>query len=61
MTASALDGVPGLGPTRAAALLDHFGSVARLRRASVADISAVKGIGPTTAEAVVAALSHGSG
>lgn len=57
MTASVLDGVPGLGPTRAAALLDHFGSVARLRRASVEDVAAVKGIGPTTAEAVVAALS----
>jgi excinuclease ABC subunit C len=58
MTRSALDGVPGLGPTRASALLDHFGSVARLRDAGVEEIAAVRGIGPTTAAAVVEAL-HG--
>ena len=57
MTRSALDGVPGLGPVRGAALLDHFGSVARLRRASVEEIAQVKGIGPGTARAVLAALS----
>ena len=34
MTVSALDGVPGLGRTRRAALLKHFGSVAKLRAAS---------------------------
>ena len=56
MTRSALDGVPGLGPTRASALLDHFGSVARLRGADVEEIAAVRGIGPTTAAAVVEAL-----
>ncbi|MDO8107666.1 excinuclease ABC subunit UvrC [Isoptericola sp. b441] len=60
MTTSALDGVPGLGPTRAAALLDHFGSVARLRQASVEDIAAVKGIGPATAAAVAEALGVGA-
>ena len=32
MTASALDGVPGLGETRRKALLKHFGSLKRLRR-----------------------------
>ncbi|MEE2035176.1 excinuclease ABC subunit UvrC, partial [Rhodococcus sp. CC-R104] len=35
MTASALDGVRGLGATRRKALVTHFGSVARLREASV--------------------------
>ncbi len=56
MTASALDSVPGLGPTRRAALLDHFGSVARIRAADVADVASVRGIGPTTARAVLDAL-----
>ena len=45
MTTSALDGVPGLGQSRKAALLKHFGSLKRLRQASVDDISGVPGIG----------------
>src|SRR5699024_7996132 len=56
MTRSVLDDVPGLGPTRQRALLRHFGSVAKLRRASVEEIAAVKGVGPGTAQAVVEAL-----
>ena len=56
MTASALDAVPGLGPARSAALLTHFGSVARLKAASVEEIAAVRGMGPATARAVLAAL-----
>ncbi|GAB2473592.1 excinuclease ABC subunit UvrC [Xylanimonas ulmi] len=56
MTASALDGVPGLGPARQKALLTHFGSVKRLRAASVEEIASVRGMGTTTAQAVVAAL-----
>jgi excinuclease ABC subunit C len=53
---SALDGVPGLGETRRKALLRHFGSVKRLAEATPAEVGAVPGIGPRTAEAVVAAL-----
>jgi excinuclease ABC subunit C len=53
---SALDGVPGLGDARRAALVRHFGSVKRLRSASVDDVAAVKGFGPRLAAAVVAAL-----
>lgn len=56
MTVSALDAVPGLGPSRSAALLKHFGSVARLKAASVEEIAAVRGMGPATARAVLAAL-----
>ena len=56
MTASALDTVPGLGETRRKALVTHFGSVARIRQASVEEITAVPGIGTTTAAAVLAAL-----
>ncbi len=59
MTASELDGVPGLGPARRAALLKHFGSVRKLRSADEAEIAAVPGFGPRTAEAVKKALSGG--
>jgi excinuclease ABC subunit C len=59
MTSSALDGIPGLGETRRRALLKHFGSLKRLRAASVDEITAVPGIGRQTAEAVVAALAAG--
>ncbi|WP_236791235.1 excinuclease ABC subunit UvrC [Amycolatopsis sp. GM8] len=56
---SALDGVPGLGQTRRAALIKHFGSVKKLREARVEDIAQVPGVGRRTAEAVVAALRTG--
>jgi excinuclease ABC subunit C len=57
MTASELDGVAGLGSSRRAALLKHFGSVKRLRAASVDDIAQVPGVGPATARAVAEALA----
>ncbi|MEW5811674.1 MAG: excinuclease ABC subunit UvrC [Actinomycetota bacterium] len=56
MTASALDSVRGLGEHRRKALVTHFGSVARLRQASVEEITAVPGIGVATATAVLEAL-----
>jgi excinuclease ABC subunit C len=57
MTASSLDGVPGLGETRRKALLRHFGSVRRLEAATVEEVMAVPGVGRRTAEAVLAALA----
>ncbi|RDH76715.1 excinuclease ABC subunit UvrC [Mycolicibacterium moriokaense] len=60
MTASALDAVPGLGEHRRKALVTHFGSVARLRQASVEEITSVPGIGAATAKAVLEALGVGS-
>ncbi|CAA0091540.1 UvrABC system protein C [Mycolicibacterium vanbaalenii] len=56
MTASALDSVRGLGQHRRKALVTHFGSLARLKQASVEEITAVPGIGATTARAVLEAL-----
>ena len=56
MTESVLDEVRGLGPTRRAALLKRFGSVARLRAASVDELAAVPGVGRRTAESVLAVL-----
>jgi len=60
MTASALDAVRGLGAARRKALVTHFGSLARLRQASLAEITAVPGIGAATAAAVLAALGAGA-
>jgi len=58
MVDSALDGVPGLGETRRRALLRQFGSLKRLRAATVEQVAEVPGIGPRTAAAVVAALAR---
>ncbi|SDS55057.1 Excinuclease ABC subunit C [Paraoerskovia marina] len=57
MTASVLDDVPGLGPARRKALLAEFGSVKKMRAATVEEIGAVRGMGASTAAAVVEALS----
>ncbi|MDG4668948.1 excinuclease ABC subunit UvrC [Mycobacterium sp. 236(2023)] len=56
MTASALDSVRGLGEHRRKALVTHFGSLARLKQASVDEITSVPGIGAATARAVLEAL-----
>lgn len=56
MTASVLDSVPGLGEHRRKALVTHFGSIARLKEATVDQITAVPGIGVATATAVLEAL-----
>ena len=60
MIESLLDDVPGLGETRRKALLRHFGSLKRMRAATAAEIAEVPGVGPRTAEAVVAALHEPS-
>ena len=57
MTASALDGVAGLGETRRKALLRHFGSLKNLKQASVEEVMQVPGVGRRTAEAVVSSLT----
>ena len=57
MTRSALEGIPGLGSTRRAALLRHFGSVKRLRAATVDELTEVAGVGLHTAQLVHSALA----
>ncbi len=61
MKAGVLDTVPGLGATRRQALLKHFGSLKRLRAATVEEIREVPGIGRRTAETVAAALAAAPG
>ncbi|MGW6295421.1 excinuclease ABC subunit UvrC [Streptomyces sp. NPDC055058] len=56
--AGPLDEVPGLGETRKRALIKHFGSVKRLRSATIEQICEVPGIGRKTAEVIVAAFAR---
>ncbi|SBT90583.1 Excinuclease ABC subunit C [Streptomyces sp. DI166] len=53
-----LDDVPGLGETRKQALIKHFGSVKKLRSATIDQICEVPGIGRKTAETIAAALAQ---
>ncbi|MEV7564351.1 excinuclease ABC subunit UvrC [Streptomyces tanashiensis] len=55
---SPLDGVPGLGESRKQALIKHFGSVKRLKQATIEQICEVPGFGRKTAEAVAVALAQ---
>jgi len=57
MVESALDDVPGLGEVRRKTLIKHFGSLKKLRAASVDEIAQVPGIGPTTASAIAEAVA----
>ncbi|MFB7914888.1 excinuclease ABC subunit UvrC [Streptomyces sp. NPDC056061] len=52
-----LDAVAGLGESRKQALIKHFGSVKKLRRATIEEICEVPGIGRRTAESVAVALA----
>ena len=52
MTASQLDGIPGLGEARRKALLRKFGSVKRIRAASPEELATVPGIGPQLAQTI---------
>ncbi|MER5485167.1 excinuclease ABC subunit UvrC [Streptomyces sp. NPDC002812] len=58
LKAGPLDEVPGLGESRRLALIKHFGSVKKLRQATIDQICEVPGIGRKTAETVVVALAQ---
>ncbi|MCX4785992.1 excinuclease ABC subunit UvrC [Streptomyces sp. NBC_01221] len=54
---SPLDAVAGLGETRKQALIKHFGSVKKLKQATIDEICEAPGIGRRTAESVAIALA----
>ncbi|MDQ2873085.1 MAG: excinuclease ABC subunit UvrC [Candidatus Eremiobacteraeota bacterium] len=58
MTRSALDGLAGVGPVRKKRLLTTFGSLAALKRASVDEIAAVKGMTAALASQLKSALGE---
>jgi excinuclease ABC subunit C len=54
--ASVLDSVPGIGPARRKSLLKYFGSVDKIKNASVVELTAVPGINQALAESIKAQL-----
>lgn len=58
MLESFLDEIPSLGEVRRNALLDRFGSVAALRKASIAEIGSIPGIGEKIASQVFSYLQE---
>ncbi len=56
-TASALDAIPGLGPSRKKALLRHFGSLRNVKAADALALQEVSGIGPGLAATIHEALA----
>jgi len=55
---TSLTNIPGVGPARAKALLKHFGSLAKVKAASVEEIAAVSGIGIELARSIVGLTSR---
>lgn len=51
-----VEGLPGIGPKNARALLAHFGSPAKVFAASVTDLCSMKGLALKRAEAIYGAL-----
>jgi excinuclease ABC subunit C len=51
-TKSALDEIPGIGETRRKTLLKHFGSVEKIRQASVEELAALSGFNTRIAQAI---------
>ncbi len=56
---SALDEIQGVGPALKKALVQHFGSIAAIRAASVEQLGEVKGIGPSLAKRIRESLGGG--
>jgi len=56
MRASALNEVPGIGPKRRRALIKHFGSMEKIRQATVEELQAAPAMSKPAAEAVYRAL-----
>ncbi|MBW1860306.1 MAG: excinuclease ABC subunit C, partial [Deltaproteobacteria bacterium] len=53
---SILEGIPGIGRTRKTRLLKHFGSLKRIKAASVEELAAIPGMTSQAARAVWEAL-----
>lgn len=50
--ASRLEAIPGIGPAKRKALLNHFGSIEKIKKATIAELSAVQGITLNLANAI---------
>jgi excinuclease ABC subunit C len=52
LTHSMLDDIPGIGDKKRKALLEHFGSLNKVKQASLEELTTVEGIGPALAEEI---------
>ncbi len=52
ITQGGLQEIPGVGPTRKRALLNHFGTLKAIQRAALSDLEAVPGVSAATAKAI---------
>lgn len=57
MVASVLDTVPGMGAAKQKSLLAHFGSLKKVRAASLEELGEAKGVGPVLAQAIYDTLN----
>jgi len=55
-----LQTIPGISPTRSAALLERFGSIAGMATATTKQIMEVDGVGRKTAETLLGVLTAGA-
>ncbi len=53
---SSLEDIPGVGPSKRKALLQHFGGINKIKVASVGELAVVQGIGPQLARKIYASL-----
>jgi excinuclease ABC subunit C len=58
--ASALDGIPGIGPRRKRTLLRRFGSIEAIRQASLDELGQTDGITPALAKIILQELTGNS-
>ena len=56
---SALDAIPGVGPKRKKILINHFGSVRAVQKATLEELSQVPGIPPEVARNIYLGLGQG--
>ncbi len=59
--ASVLDGLEGVGPKRRASLLKHFGSIDRIKAATIDELVSVPGVSKTVAQVIRSTLGTASG
>ncbi|WP_218668232.1 excinuclease ABC subunit UvrC [Vreelandella utahensis] len=57
-SSSTLEGIPGVGPRRRRDLINYFGGLQELRKASVGEIAKVRGISDALAESIHSALHN---
>ena len=58
VSVSALDKIKGIGPKRKKALLNKFGSIQKIREATLEDLLLVEGMNKTAAQAVIEGLEE---